>query len=301
MGNPTFWYYPTPDGTKRHTIDLGEPLAEMFSDFEVDSATAVSFDSQMYRTTGLHREVVTIQRDRFKLGEDLAYKLHALQNHLDRGYSVSFSADSAKSFCFPLSLNPSSGDHRVNVLGDPFRGMTGSAIPATGEIMVLESQNPQLLYEQHKMKANNTSTPAASLTTSGGGTMNIEPAVAFTQSTASFIRYYRFFPVLKRPNADVGKAIITNEGGRLFSLNVRLVVDYQTLFSHHPNVQSYPVTDPQWADEVEAWTGVEKIPIDPDFVITLDQPDPRWTMTLEKKNFDPYAGMYPDKPDTSDK
>ena len=41
---------------------------------------------------------------------------------------------------------------------------------------------------------------------------------------AAFARWYRFWPILKRPQEDIGTPMITNEGGRLFSLSVRLVV-----------------------------------------------------------------------------
>ena len=41
--------------------------------------------------------------------------------------------------------------------------------------------------------------------------------------------------MLKRPQSDIGQAIVTNEGGRLFSLSIRLVVDYVTLYAAHPD------------------------------------------------------------------
>ena len=236
MANPKFYYYPTPDGTRLHTIDLGEPLAEMFSEFQVDSATAVGFDGSMYRTTGVHREIVTIQRDRFILGEDLAIKFQAMQNHLDRGYSVAFAVDADKAYCFPLSLLPTGGDHQIFAGGDPFRGFTGGHVPSAGDYITIESQNPALLFEQHKIESYSSSTPTATMSASLGGTMNISPSVAFTRNSATFARHYRFYPVLKRLNSEVGRPIITSENGRLFTLNIRLVVDYQVLFSHHPDV-----------------------------------------------------------------
>ena len=269
MGNPKFFYFPSPNGQRLHTIDLGEPLAEMYSEFEVDSTTAVGFDGSMYRTTGVHREIVTIQRDRFKLGEDLAIQFQALQSHLDRGFSVAFSADSDKCYCFPLSLNPSGGDHQINVSGDPFRGFTGGAVPADNDYITIESQNPALLYEQHKVLPQNTSTPAATITAAAGGQINISPSVAFNHQV-SFARYYRFYPLLKRPNEDVGKAIVTSEGGRLFSLNLRLVVDYQQLFSNHPDVGEYLTQEPQWAQEVPSFSGVVVFPEDGGFRRNLD-------------------------------
>ena len=47
------------------------------------------------------------------------------------------------------------------------------------------------------------------------------------------MRWYRFWPLLKRAQNQIGTPIITNENGRLFSLNIDLVVDYQALFAFH--------------------------------------------------------------------
>lgn len=276
MANPKFWFYPSPDGLRLFEIDLGEPLAELYSEFDVDSATAVGLDGSMYRTTGVHREVVTIQRDRMKLGEDLAVKFQALQNHLDRGFSCAFANDPDKAYCFPVTMQPSSGDHQVFLGGDPFRQWTGGAVAAEKDFVVIESQNPQLLYEQKKVQAFTSSTPTATISSSLGGTLNLSPAIAFSHNAAAWCRHYRFFPILKRPQKDVGKAIITNEGGRLFSLNITLVIDYQTLFSHHPDVGDYVTQEPEWGGAAPAWTGVAVFPESESFRVNLDNADPRW-------------------------
>lgn len=293
MANPKFYYFPQPDGSALHTIDLGEPLAELFSEFEVDSNTAVGFDGSMYRTTGVHREIVTIQRDRFKLGEDLAIELQALQSHLDRGFSCMFANDPDKAFCFPLSLNASSGDHRVQVLGDPFRGITGGSVPVENDYITIESQNPMLLFEQHKVKAASSSTPAATISSGAGGQINLSPPIAFSHGVA-FARHYRFWPILKRPQADVGNAIVTNESGRLFTLNLRLVVDYQQLFSFHPDVGEYTTQDPQFQTAVGAYSATQVFPEDRSFRITLDNNNPVGTVddstyATNESRIHPYA------------
>ena len=110
MGNSKFWYYPQPDGTRLETIDLGEQLGEFFTDFETDVKEGVGYDGGIKRTVGTVREIITIQRDRLILGETVAQKFRALQSHLDRGFSVSFSADSDKCFAGFLTHPPSSGD-----------------------------------------------------------------------------------------------------------------------------------------------------------------------------------------------
>jgi hypothetical protein len=69
--------------------------------------------------------------------------------------------------------------------------------------------------------------------TSSGGSFTVQKRVNFDYNRSAFARQYRTWPILKRPQADVGQNIITNENGRLFSLSIRLVPDYETLFSYH--------------------------------------------------------------------
>ena len=72
---------------------------------------------------------------------------------------------------------------------------------------------------------------SATLTSASGGSITTQNRINFDYNTRkTFARYYRFWPILKRAN-DIGRAIITNEGGRLWSLNVTLVPDYQALFA----------------------------------------------------------------------
>ena len=104
-----FYFYPMPVANHLVTIDLGEDLAELYSDWEYTSDTSQSMNGKINNTTTLNREVITIVRDRFQGGEDLYIKLQALQSHLDRGYSIAFSADSANAYCYPLSKNPVGG------------------------------------------------------------------------------------------------------------------------------------------------------------------------------------------------
>jgi len=71
--------------------------------------------------------------------------------------------------------------------------------------------------------------------TAQGGDVDTVNPVRFQYDQPAFMRHYRFYPVLKRPQSDIGQAIVTNEGGRLFSLSIRLVVDYVTLYAAHPD------------------------------------------------------------------
>ena len=233
MGNPKFYFFPEPDGSHKVDIDLGEGLAEFFFDFDVERVTGVALDGGMYRSTTTHRQIITIQRDRFTAGEDLAIKFAALQNHLDRGFSCAFAVDSSHAWCYPITTFPSGGDRIIEVSGDPFTGVTGTNTPLAHDYVNIIAQNPNLVFEQNKI------TPSFSAPghfPRFGGRITLVNNIAFSYSAPSFVTHYRYFPILKRPNSDVGQNIITNEGGRLFSLSIRLVVDTAAMFAFHPDV-----------------------------------------------------------------
>ncbi len=262
MGNPKFYFFPEPDGSHKVEIDLGEGLAEFFFDFEVERVTGVALDGGMYRSTTTHRQIITIQRDRFTAGEDLAIKFAALQNHLDRGFSCAFAVDSDRAWCYPITTPPSGGDTNLQVSGDPFRGMVGLFTPLANDYSNIISQNPNLVFEQNKIKSSFSS---VGWSVGSGGTLPLENKVAFSYSAPSFITHYRYFPLLKRPNADVGQNIITNEGGRLFSLSIRLVIDTAAMFAFHPDVD-------QSAGQANTWIGDPVVGGVVAGQVTLDRP-----------------------------
>ena len=232
-----FYYYPQPNGRNLVTIDLGEDLGELFSEFFVDAVDGLTQHGQRQRNVGRMGEIVRIQRDRLNLGQDLAYKFAALQNHLDRGFSCAFAADHTKAWAAPCQGRPVATRKSLNVYASPFRAFADPNAdgykPAVGDFLILETAPPGMLHEQ--LKVDNVSSLSATL----GGSIGLENRIAFSYSqtsttSAAFVRHYQFWPVLKRRAEDVGTNIITNEGGRLFSLDIQLVPDYSTLFAFHP-------------------------------------------------------------------
>ena len=236
MGNAKFYFTPQPyglqNGVSLVTIDLGESLGEMYSDISIDAVDGVTLTGSIQRSIGRTQEIVTIQRDRMIGGEDLAIQFVALQNHLDRGYSVSFAADSDKAFCFPVKGSLQNNSSTINLYANPFQNFTGtSALPAVGDYCTIETGSPAMIQEVVKMQN------VSNITAQGGNVNSVNP-VRFQYDRLAFLRHYRFFPVLKRPQSDIGQSIITNEGGRLFSLSIRLIVDYVTYFVTHPEAIS---------------------------------------------------------------
>ena len=226
----SFYYYPQPAGNHLVEVNLQEDLGEMFEDMLIESVDTVSLNGSRSRSISKMGEIITIQRDRLIGGIDTYYQLKTLQNHLDRGYSVSFTADNSKKWIYPIIGNPTGGVFSVNVGQDPFRNMhlsNPSQIQGSDYFVIETAPDPDIIQEMNK--ANSVSVSVS------GGTVNLTERLAYDYANRrAFIRWFRYYPVLKRPQEDLGKSIVTNENGRLFSLNLRLVVDYETLFAFHP-------------------------------------------------------------------
>ena len=275
MGNAKFFYYPQPDGRHLVEIDMGEALGELQSAFSHDAVDAITQAGGIYRSVSRGAEFVTIQRDRMQLGEDLAIKFQALQNHLDRGFSCMFTADHAKAWAASCIPSPTAGDFTINVGNAVFSDITGtivsgsSLVPVAGDYVTIETDSPMFLQEIQKVQS-------ASLTMTTGGSLTFEDRVCFDYANRMvFARNYRTWPLLKRPQEDIGAPIITNEGGRLFSLSLRLVVDYELLFSkYNGDGENVPLTSAS-PSSGDLSNNQGTFTLDTGRGITVDRRDPR--------------------------
>ena len=228
MGNAKFYYFPIPDARTLVTIDLGEKLGELFSEFQINTSQSISKGGRRYLTNGLQREFITIQRDRLLLGEELAHKLQTMQNHLDRGGYVSFCADSDKAYIFPVLNTLQQNDLSIKLGTNPFQDITGANLPVANDFVTIQTDSPTSIIENK-----NIGSVDGSFSSSSGGSLTLSPRATYTYTERAFLRYYRFWPTLRRDANSIGQNIITNENGRLFSLNLTLYFDTNTLFNFH--------------------------------------------------------------------
>lgn len=230
-----FFYYPIGQYPANHleVIDLGEGLAELFNEFIVDANDGITHSGGIKRSVGRITEMITIQRDRMKLGEELAHQFRGLQNHLDRGGVCSFAADHTKCFMAGIKQVVYGNDTVIKVTGNPLFAMTANNGIAANDYLTFETQNPALVTETRKVS--NTS---VGLSPSFGGEITLSQGTAYSYPMKTMLRHYRFFPTLKRPLNEVGKNIITNEFGLLWSLSLKLVMDYDRLFDLMPTDDS---------------------------------------------------------------
>jgi len=228
MGNAKFYFYPKPSQTPYlSTIDLGEPLAELFSDYEIDAQDGVSYTGRRYRTVSRISEIVRIQRDRMIDGEDKAADLITLQSHLDRGYSTMFAADSSKAYATYLKQPVFAGDTVLNVAANVFRNIVGNQIVVAGDYLMIESENPNMRYQLVKVQSITATATAA-------GTITLASPILYDFDKGTIgVRHYRFWPTLKRPVENLGQNMITNERGFLWSLDVLMSPDYVEMFNNY--------------------------------------------------------------------
>jgi hypothetical protein len=228
MGNAKFYFYPKPSQTPYlSTIDLGEPLAELFSDYEIDAQDGVSYTGRRYRTVSRISEIVRIQRDRMIDGEDKAADLITLQSHLDRGYSTLFAADSAKAHATYLKQPVFAGDTVLTVSKNVFRNIVGNQIVVAGDYLMIESENPNMRYQLVEVQS-------ITATATADGTITLASPILYDFDKGTIgVRHYRFWPSLKRPVENLGQNMITNERGFLWSLDVTMTPDYVEMFNNY--------------------------------------------------------------------
>ena len=221
MGNAKFYYFARPASLSYlQTIDLQEALAELFSEFEIDAQDGVSYTGRRFRTVSRVSEIVRIQRDRMIGGEDLASELHSLQSHLAHGFPTMFSADENKAYATYLRQSAKAGDTVIYVGPNVFRNFVGSNIVQAGDYLMIESENPGMVYQQVKVQS-------ITATATSNGTITLENPLQFDFKQGTIgVRYYRFWPSLKRPVDNINTNMVTNERGFLWSLDVILTPDY---------------------------------------------------------------------------
>tara|TARA_R100000655_G_scaffold4209_2_gene13676 strand:- start:6420 stop:7283 length:864 start_codon:yes stop_codon:yes gene_type:complete len=227
MGNAKFYFYPSPSQTPYlATIDLGEGLAELYSDYDIDAQDGVSYTGRRYRTVGRVSEMVRVQRDRMISGEDKYRDLMTLQSHLDRGGSTALCSDADKSYATFLTHPAKAGDTVIRVSSNILRNIVGNKIVAANDYLMIETQNPAMVYQLVKVQS-------ITATATAHGTITLTNPILYDFDTGVIgVRYYRFWPNLKRPANNLSANMISNERGFLFSLDVMLTPDYFQYFSN---------------------------------------------------------------------
>lgn len=214
MGNPTFWYYPDPDGSIE-TVDLADTLSDLVETPVTETSDARGLDWVASRTvlgSGLR---VRIELERFgaSASSSLERALRTLENHLHRGGLVGFAADSAKAWAAVAGLGQVSGTTSWVGSAQIFTVFAPAAALASGDEVVIETPSPEAQREYNTAGA--TVTASTNLVT-------LASALRYTFGPNSVLRWRDFFPIMRLPSDQTGKTLVTNDRRRNFTLSVDL-------------------------------------------------------------------------------
>ena len=221
MGNAAIYYYPDPAGTLE-TIDLGQPLTELEEIPERQIAQGVSLmgysSTHVYSGTMRVRVVLADVQTTTSAGQTLHRSLSTLSAHLERGGLVGVTADTAKAWASYVSKG------RINRGDTAFvcpvnQWYTRSSVSAlsSGDELVLESDNPEMLREYTTIDTASASNPT------------FTPAAKYTFASRTYARWRNFYPALYWPEQERGRSIIVSERRTRFTLDMTLAVEWAVM------------------------------------------------------------------------
>lgn len=212
MATPVFYVYYEDDGPLTK-LDLGQALNRLDESPGIEASVSVT--SNGHPTTHVHRITfdVTILLERFGTvgSDDVERKMHALQNHLDRGGYVGFSRNSAKTWAALQRAPIGQGDTALSTHGNAFTSWSLLGALASGDEVVIEQAEPGWRREVRAV----SSQSGGSVTLSGAAEYNYDDPL-------SIVRWRDFYPVLWRPAAERGRPILTNDRRRNYTLDLTL-------------------------------------------------------------------------------
>ena len=206
MGNSAFYYYPHPDTLvrPRQTVDLGEIISDLqIRPYRV-SHDGVSVGGRLSRVNRRVGMSVRIINERFT-DNQLAEKLYTMADHMERGGSVSFTVDTAKTYAaFGIKktgvIYDLTATTEVYQMKDPLFDSISSTAPAENDVLLVESFGPDAKREEVRVHTYNATTKV----------LTIKTPLLYAHSGPTLFRHRDFFPVLYR-NASETNAALTHD------------------------------------------------------------------------------------------
>lgn len=205
MGNPCFYYYPD-EGGSLEVIDLGEGLSDIEETPGADVADSYAGDRTPFRAWYASTFRVRILLERFGTPgtSSVERALLSMQAHLARGGAVGFSRDHAKTWASIRSGAASRGDTSFPTAGNGFTGWSAAATLASGDEMVIED-----LAGRREITTTTNAT---------GGELTLSPGLIYTYEGHPLVRWRDFYPALTLPADQVGRALVTHDHRRNWTL-----------------------------------------------------------------------------------
>lgn len=211
MANPSFWYYP--NSSQLLEIQLPAALTEFSWVPLRDRRSGWTVAGEMRSAVVTGRLRVTITLGPYNDTGDFQYishKLESMSAHLERGLPISFAANRAKAWLSEATVT--TGSTTITV-GSNACTAFGTTTLAAGDIMCLESPNPELNREYLRATSYGTSLPTQTFATAVRYTYEEKPVT---------VRHRDFFPVLYMPEDMLGNSLVTHDHRLTFTLDVSL-------------------------------------------------------------------------------
>jgi len=255
MGNPKFWYYPGSASSAPIEIEIPGPLSDLFWAPLRDRRSGWTLAGEMRSAVNSGRLRVTIACGPFNDSaayQHLAYQLESMSAHLEKGGAVSFAADSAKCVGSFITAYTTTATAATCAIVEPnvFSAYNSSAALVTGDIVCIESPNPELNREYSRLSADLT-----------GTTLTLADPIRYEYlEKPMMVRHRDFFPVLYMPEDRLGTNLVTHDHRLTFLLDLTLEQSIDGFVAFYPDqfdvsvelVPPLEMRDPE--DGAGAWT-----------------------------------------------
>jgi len=213
----SFWLYPSPGPGSPVQLSLGECVTSYDERPEVLAADAVAMTGAVQRSLGLSRKRITLTLELMAGGPDLAARLLALENHLQRGGRCAFSADQDRAWAAFLTSPYTAGATSLSPGVPPWSSMVGAGIALNGgDRLRLRSGFPEGTEEKVEIDAWNGASPIQ---------LSTSTPPLFSPTEPVLVSWEWFWPVLLRPADQLNRAITVVEIGNVWSLAIELATD----------------------------------------------------------------------------
>jgi hypothetical protein len=209
MGNSIIWYYP-PGASGPKEIDFGRKVSSLDLQFtrSVSDAVPLGGSSLRHDRGGTRRVRIAAER---LVSAALINELRSLETHLLAGYAIAFVVDKDRAWGSWATSAPSAGAITIGHGGNAFTAFNSSATLVSGNVVSVESPNPEYRYEL--VTVDTITSGSLALSTAIRGDFGIEPV---------FVRWADFFPTLRLPQDRIGSTILTTDRRLNWSLDLTL-------------------------------------------------------------------------------
>lgn len=240
MSRPSIWFYPTAGGAAEE-LNLGWSIQELARVESYLRATPTNGVGAPTSYGLLGRTRVRVRKERVT-SQALIAGLRAVESHLLRGGVIGIAADRSKMFAAYVTTGLYAGGSTIEGGGNIYQSIMSEAQAiAAGDVICLESGNPNYRREELTISTVSTASATHSITTT--------TPIRFDRDASAgvMVRHRDCYPALYLPEDQLGRALVTSEHGALWTFEAELEV-VESLFSADVNIILSPGEVAEMAD-----------------------------------------------------